>query len=275
MVTGLDWQGQVGREWADKADALDALLNPVGRLGMDALGDVAGQRVLDLGCGAGQTCLQLAERGAIVTGADISPDLMAAARARDDHGRCRFVLGDAAAIDLGGPFEAIYSRCGAMFFEHPVQAWAQLRAQADEDCALSVICWRAQHLNAWADLPLAVARPVLGDAATRPLPVGAPGPFAWAEREIFEPILTRAGWRELRCQPVQRTAPISMGMDPDPVARAVLFFMRVGPLAGRLREVAPDLRAQVAQALYRQLQDHVQDGAVQLTTSAWIIQART
>jgi 2-polyprenyl-3-methyl-5-hydroxy-6-metoxy-1,4-benzoquinol methylase len=48
----------------------------------ELLGDVAGQRVLDVGCGEGGLAVQLAERGARVTAADASRDMLAAAHAR-------------------------------------------------------------------------------------------------------------------------------------------------------------------------------------------------
>ena len=41
-----------------------------------------GERILDLGCGDGQLTLRLALAGANVTGVDLSPDMVAAARAR-------------------------------------------------------------------------------------------------------------------------------------------------------------------------------------------------
>jgi SAM-dependent methyltransferase len=46
------------------------------------LGDVRGKRVLDIGCGSGETLIPLARRGADATGADISPDLITIANRR-------------------------------------------------------------------------------------------------------------------------------------------------------------------------------------------------
>ena len=50
---------------------------------LQACGDVRGLRVLDVGCGHGYFCRQLAAGGAVVTGVDLSDELIAAAVARD------------------------------------------------------------------------------------------------------------------------------------------------------------------------------------------------
>jgi ubiquinone biosynthesis O-methyltransferase len=52
------------------------------RLILELAGNIAGLRVLDVGCGDGQLALELRERGAIVTGIDASQEMIGAARAR-------------------------------------------------------------------------------------------------------------------------------------------------------------------------------------------------
>jgi ubiquinone/menaquinone biosynthesis C-methylase UbiE len=49
---------------------------------LDLLAPLEGKRVLDAGCGDGAYALAAAERGALVTGVDLSDDMLAAARAR-------------------------------------------------------------------------------------------------------------------------------------------------------------------------------------------------
>ncbi len=59
---------------------------------MALLPDVAGRRVLDLGCGVGQLAHHLAERGAAeVIGVDISERMLALARAERSHPRLRYL----------------------------------------------------------------------------------------------------------------------------------------------------------------------------------------
>jgi SAM-dependent methyltransferase len=63
-------------------------------------GDVTGQRVLDVGCGAGYLGRELAERGATVGGVDISQKMIDHARQHESGTRLdiAFVVGDAAAL---------------------------------------------------------------------------------------------------------------------------------------------------------------------------------
>ena len=57
-------------------------------------------RMLELGCGMGRFTSLLAERGFEVTGVDLSPELVDAARAHDSAGRICFLACDAAEVDL-------------------------------------------------------------------------------------------------------------------------------------------------------------------------------
>lgn len=76
---------------------------------VDWLAPVAGERILDLGCGDGALTEKLVERGASVLGVDASPDLVAAARARGLQAIC----GDGQALGtvLAGrqAFDAVFS----------------------------------------------------------------------------------------------------------------------------------------------------------------------
>jgi 2-polyprenyl-3-methyl-5-hydroxy-6-metoxy-1,4-benzoquinol methylase len=81
---------------------------------LDLLGGVAGQRVLDAGCGDGYLARVLAVRGARVTGVDLSPNLIALARARDPDGAIAYHVGDLSAplpeaLERLGRFDAIAS----------------------------------------------------------------------------------------------------------------------------------------------------------------------
>ena len=72
-------------------DRTDTLIDPLGRVAIERLGVVAGERILDVGCGCGQTLLELAELAGPsghVLGVDISPPMLERARERE-HARAR------------------------------------------------------------------------------------------------------------------------------------------------------------------------------------------
>ncbi|PTL82248.1 class I SAM-dependent methyltransferase [Vitiosangium sp. GDMCC 1.1324] len=76
----------------------------------EALGDITGQSVLDLGCGAGLYTRRLAQRGAArVVGLDISPNMIDYARAREaeEPRGIQYVLDDASNAGRLGPFDVV------------------------------------------------------------------------------------------------------------------------------------------------------------------------
>ena len=67
---------------------------------LDLIGPPAGRRILDVGCGDGILAVELASRGATVTGIDASPDMIAAARGRASREKqdIDFVVAEAGAL---------------------------------------------------------------------------------------------------------------------------------------------------------------------------------
>ena len=74
------------------------------------VGELAGQRVLDLACGFGFYTKQLKQRGAAqVVGVDISPEMVRLARAKEqeDPTGVEYRVGDAIHLPLLGPFDLV------------------------------------------------------------------------------------------------------------------------------------------------------------------------
>lgn len=84
----LDRSASEARKIVVKPIQTDRYLNPPANTpfpleySFHLLGDATDLRVLDLGCGSGETLIPLIRRGANVIGIDISPDLIAIARRR-------------------------------------------------------------------------------------------------------------------------------------------------------------------------------------------------
>jgi len=272
MSLKLDWAGSLGQMWASKVEAHDRLLGPIGDVGIAALGDISGKRILDIGCGAGTTSIAMAKAGATVVGVDISEDLLSEARARDQDGLCTFLLRDAATANFDQPFDLIFSRFGIMFFDDPVAGWVNLREQLVTGGKAVVVCWREAAQNEWAVLPLQAVASVLGEARTKPSPSGVPGPFAWAEEHVFNEILHQSGWS---FEAHHFDGSLAMNTVPaiNPVDDAVEFAMKVGPLGSRLKALEPDLRKDVCDALADEMRAKLQDGVVRLSTAGWVITA--
>ncbi|MEM7545740.1 MAG: class I SAM-dependent methyltransferase [Pseudomonadota bacterium] len=282
MANKSDWSGDLGATWAEQAEVMERLLAPFGDKAMTGLGDIAGQRVLDLGCGGGATTLTLARQvgsGGAALGVDVSPDLIAlAARRREAaKGAARqagFLEADAATAPLAGPFDALYSQFGAMFFDAPIPAFINLRKAMRPEGRLSIACWQVPKKNGWAMLALNAAKPVLPPMP--PADPTAPGPFAWADPDkTFKRILDAAGWKKITYEPFETTLALGQGMDGDPLEAAVTFSMKIGPLASRLGDVSAKVTAEVECRVRDVMaaQPRTKDGAVAVPGAAWIVSA--
>lgn len=274
MTTRDEWRGKTGQEWALRDGALEMLLGPPGHEALAELQVKSGERILDLGCGSGASTAALAEAvGADghVTAVDISPDLLAMARRRlDDMAQVDFVEADAEVHTFApNSFDALYSRFGSMFFDDPLAAFRNLHGAIAPGGRAVFVAWRDAARNQWATVPMTF----IAEGATKGGPSPAPGPFAWAERETFEPLLTAAGFRNIRPQTLEYMAEIGDGDDPDPIQRAVAFMTRIGPLAVRLRDASEDSRRETAEFLAKRLARHVTKGAVRLRACVWVIHA--
>ncbi len=285
MTESPEWQGKLGAVWAQNAAALDRMLSPVGDVGLAALGSVAGRFIVDIGCGAGACSVDLARRGARVLGVDLSADLLEVARGRSRGLDISYHCGDAVALARGGGLmgaEALFSRCGTMFFDNQEAAWdgivsglglGESRPHNTPPCKIVLIAWASVAENDWARLPLALAEPVLGRELTRLPDSGVAGPFGWAEEQHFVPILQKSGIRNLTWRKVKRDTVCCLGQDgKGGISGGVEFLLRLGLLASRLHGIDPDKREQVARVLMDGLGDSVVNNRLTLSSTAWIIE---
>lgn len=151
MTEKLEWEGRVGRSWAGEWRRTDRSFAALTRRLVAAAAAEPFARALDIGCGAGEVSLALAERrpDGQVVGVDVSEDLLAVARERAE-GRARapgsvaFECADAAGWSRPGfAPDLLVSRHGVMFFADPVAAFAHLAAIAAPGARLAFTCFRA------------------------------------------------------------------------------------------------------------------------------------
>src|SRR6266853_1819734 len=146
------WNGGAAETWVAQQERLDRELDPLGRAALVALAPRRGEHLLDVGCGSGQTTLQLADAlgsAGRVVGIDVSLPLLAAARRRSRVANVSFVHADAQKHAFEQPFDAIYSRFGVMFFDDPVAAFANLRRALRPGGTLAFVCWADVRTNDW------------------------------------------------------------------------------------------------------------------------------
>ena len=98
------------------------------------VGELAGQRVLDLACGFGFYTRQLKRRGAVqVVGVDISPEMVRLARAKEqeDPTGVEYRVGDAINLPLLGPFDLVTAVYLLNYAESKAQMLGMCRSAYD------------------------------------------------------------------------------------------------------------------------------------------------
>lgn len=268
------WNGKVGETWVQMQERMDLALTPVTAALLAAAAPQAGEDVLDIGCGAGETTLAVAaavgEDGS-ATGLDISEPLLNRARERAEAllSDADFLNADASSWDgEGGAFDLILSRFGVMFFADPRAAFAHLHGLAAAGGRLVFACWQPAARNLWATLPLTALADQL--PAQPPSDPHAPGPFAFADAARVATILEGAGWHDVTCH----SLPFEMmiGAGDEAIRDAVNFNLRIGPAARAVRDAGiGDVARPILAAA---LQPFLRDGQVRLPGAVWLVTAR-
>lgn len=267
------WNAGAGETWAQLQERMDNQLAPLGRRVMAELDLVAGQKVLDIGCGAGQTTLQLAEavgHAGQVLGVDISHPMLEVARRRartEGASNTSFLEADAQAHGFEpGAFDVVFSRFGVMFFSDPTAAFANIHSAMKPGGRLAFVCWRTPAESPVMTLPMAAAAPFLPPQPP-PADPTAPGPFAFADPERVRRILSDAGFSEVAATPHDEK------IGGGNLDQTLEVSLRVGPLGGLLRE-NPDKRDSVIAAVREALAVHEGPDGVKLNSATWIVTAR-
>jgi SAM-dependent methyltransferase len=268
MTNAADWQGAVGNNWAIEWQRTDRSFSELNAVLVDrVVAKTSGNaKILDIGCGAGATSFAVARRlpDASITGIDLSPSLIAAAKARNHDGHILFENHDATHW-VGGPWkpDLLVSRHGVMFFDDPVAAFAHFRDIAAPDAQLLFSCFRDRVENQWVG-DIAALLPVN-------LPLGdpySPGPFAFADPGHVGNILSNAGWRGAKPEAVDFS--YIAGDGDDPIADAIDFFSRIGPAAPIIRTLDTDQKALFFHELSDLLCNRLANGKVLFKAAAWI-----
>ena len=223
------WNSPVGDRWVRNQATLDGLFVPLTEALIEDAKIKPGEKILDVGCGAGTTTRMLASKvGAKgrVLGVDISTALMTAAKAQESAGSLEFFEGDAGSVIV--PMEdadLIISRFGVMFFADTAQAFGHMRKVLKPDGRLCFVCWGPLQHNPWFQMPLDVIAARLGPI--EPIKPRAPGPLAFAETDYIEEFLGQAKFSNIEIK-----------------TRDVQLICRHGPseIAGFLMEFGPGAR---------------------------------
>lgn len=269
MTRAGEWQDAVGRSWAREWRRTDRSFAPLTAQLVAKVIALSPQRIVDIGCGAGELSLEIAARLAHVQirGIDLSNDLIAVAQARGAGcENAAFEVADAGLwSDADFVPDTLMSRHGVMFFDMPVAAFQSLARAAAPGARLAFSCFRERGRNAWIT-EIAALLPEAPTADPR-----APGPFAFSEPDYVMNVLGAAGWADIHFEPVDWRYVAGVGVDP--VADAVDFFSQIGPLAPYLRSLDAAAQAEFKVKVAALAEQNLVDGNVGFDAAAWIVTA--
>ncbi|HEX2655537.1 MAG TPA: class I SAM-dependent methyltransferase [Xanthobacteraceae bacterium] len=241
----------------------------------------SGARVLDIGCGFGDTTQRIAAQvnpNGKAVGVDCAPKFVEIATHETNEASIKnasFFVADVESEDLHGPYDYIFSRFGTMFFNLPGVALRNIRRAMAPGGKLSMIVWRRREDNLWlhkAELCVKQIVPVIKPEDTNEVHCG-PGPFSMANQEMVTDILRSAGYEQIDFSRYDTDVCIGRTLDD-----AVEFAFAFGPAGEIIRlagEEGEKRRPQVTAALRETLSAYQRaDGSIWAGSSTWFITAR-
>jgi SAM-dependent methyltransferase len=236
-----------------------------------------GDRVLDIGCGFGDSTQDLARLvapGGRAVGVDVSEPFVRTAteEARAaDLANIEFLAGDVQVMELPGPFDYVFSRMGVMFFDNPVAALRNIREAMAPGGRFCAVVWRRKLDNPWVLRAEEVVERYLEEPEETDEPTCGPGPFSMQNADTVSHQLLIAGFESpafARCDRLMK-----LGNDLD---RAVAVNMAIGPAAELIRlahveaeKIRPKLEREIGEALA----DFEEPDGVFAPASTWIVTA--
>ena len=265
------WDGDEGADWARDWERYDRGVRSHHVRLMEAAAIAPAERVLDVGCGNGQTTRDAARSAAegSALGVDLSSGMIARAdeiARRENLSNVAFEVADAQVHPFEpDSYDVAMSRFGAMFFSDPVAAFSNIARGLRPGGRLVLMSWQRLENNEWLQ---AIRRALAAGRELPTPPVGAPGPFGLADPDGVATILTAAGFERVECHSVEE--PFFAGSDADD---AVAFLGRGGVVRGLLQGLEPAARQHALDAFRETMAAHETEHGVHFDSASWLISA--
>ena len=272
------WDGPLFDRFLRFRHVVTTGLGAHGAAALELFPPAPGERVLDVGCGFGDTAQDIAAMvgpGGEVVGVDAAPkfiDLATREAAEAGADNVRFRVADAQSADLGGPYDMVFSRFGTMFFAAPGAAMRNLHGALAPGGRLVMVVWRRRTDNEWLYRGQTIVEGIVQRPEEYDEPTCGPGPFSMADADTVSELLTYAGFRDISLRRCDK--PIVVGRDMD---EAIEIVMSIGP-GGEILRLAGDSAAHLHDTVARALRDglgafEMPDGSVRAGASTWIVSA--
>jgi ubiquinone/menaquinone biosynthesis C-methylase UbiE len=272
------WNGVLFDRFVAYRHLVVAGIAPHGDAAIRAAPPQRGDRVLDVGCGFGDSTQHLAQivgPESSALGVDVATRFVEAAReeaAAAEVANVRFEVADVEVTQFDERFDFAFARFGTMFCANPVAAFRNVRRALEPGGQFICVVWRRKLDNPWMYVAEEVVKPLVKEPEETDEPRCGPGPFSQANADTLSAQLLSAGFTEIelrRCD-----LPIRIGRDID---EAVAFNLALGPAAEVVRlagEDAAEIRPQLEDLLRRALAPFETPDGVVAGSSTWIVSAR-
>ena len=272
------WNEAAGPKWVAQQERLDRQFGGLGRDALDLAAPRAGEQILDVGCGCGDTTLALATAvapGGQVTALDLSRPMLDRARQRAEAAgvaaHISWVYDDAQTAALTAEaFDCVYSRFGVMFFSDPEAAFANLARTLRPGGRIAFVCWKTAADNPWLTEPArAAAEHIEFPPPTAP---GDPGPFSLGDPDRIRGLLGAAKLTELAVA----SHDVELELGGGDLDEATELLLEVGPVAGALRvaQANPEQRERVRTAVREALSAFRGPRGLRAPAGTWLVTAR-
>jgi SAM-dependent methyltransferase len=263
------WDGDEGAYWAAHADYFDRSAAPYHERLMATAAITETDRVLDIGCGTGQTTRDAARatvRGSAL-GVDLSSRMLHYGRCRADAEDLRNISFEQLDAQIHAfdkeSFDVAISQSAVMFFGDLVAGLRNIARALRPTGRLALSTWQPLTENEWV-------RAISGAlAAGRTLPVPPPnarGPFALSDPDRIREVLTTAGFSDIEI--VGTRAGMWFGTDATDAYEFVL-----GLMAWMLEGVDGSDRARALDGLRATMTAHETTDGVIFGSAAWTTRA--
>src|SRR5918999_1120169 len=211
------WNGPLFDIWLEYRDVVVEGVRGHGEAALAANPPRSGDRVLDVGCGLGETTRELA--GLVgptgsAHGVDVAERMIEIARAEAAATEnVSFAVADVELTKFDRTFGYAFSRMGTMFFANPVAALRNVREALAPGGLLNMVVWRRKLDNDWVHRAELVVAGYLDEPEESDAPRCGPGPFSMANADTISDILTHAGFVNIRL--ARQDLPYKLGDDLD------------------------------------------------------------
>ena len=271
------WNGPLFDVWRDFQAIVVGNARAHGDAALEEHRPEPGDRVLDIGCGLGDSTLQLAQivgPEGHAHGVDVAERMVEGARADAEASgvaNVSFEAVDVQAAQFDESFDYAFGRFGTMFFANPVAALRNVRAALRPGGRLNMVVWRRKLDNDWVHRAETIVEQWLERPEEYDQPTCGPGPFSMANADTVSDVVKHAGFERIELK--RQDLEIKVG---DDLEHAVELVMSIGPAGEVLRlwgDRVDEIRPKVRAALLDGMADMARDDGTYAASSTWAVRA--